>query len=72
MRNNITNAKQEITGDPVTLCEVINRWFEKNFHNSPGVSDNPVIINHLLQAKDELIAELRSDAPVTNKEEKED
>ena len=59
----IKNAKREIVQDNKTLCDVVDTWFQKWFHNTPGVSDNPLIINRCLQAKDELIAVLRYDPP---------
>ena len=71
MGQKISNAKREIVEDPVTLCDTVNGWFQKWFHNSPGISDNGMVINRCIQAKDDLIATLRYDPPQaeTGKEE---
>jgi hypothetical protein len=63
----LKNAKPEIRQDEKTVCDVLGGWFQKWFHNTPGISDNPVVINKLLQAKDDLTAILR--AEVTKKED---
>lgn len=59
----ISNAKRDIVRDDRTLCDVVNKWFQTWFHDTPGISDNPMIINRCLQAKDELISLLRYDPP---------
>jgi hypothetical protein len=59
----IQNVKREIVQDDKTLCDAVDAWFKRWFHNTPGISDNPMIINRCLQAKDELIAALRYDPP---------
>ena len=58
-----SNAKREIVENPATLCDTVNAWFAKWFHNVPGISDTPLVINRCLAAKDELIATLRYDPP---------
>jgi len=73
MGNIISNAKRDIVRDEQTLCDLVGGWFQKWFHNTPGISDNPLIINRCLQAKDELITLLRYDPPpaAENEETKE-
>lgn len=71
----IKNANRDIMANDKTVCDVVDAWFQKWFHNTPGISDNSIIINRCLQAKDDLVAILRYEvpsAPATENKKKED